>query len=93
MKNIELWGSLNKYAVKLGTNSAAVSMNRDNLSLMNKAMGDLLSCGYRPIVFSDEKYVSDMCKKSRVAEILTKYIPVKTLRHNIRMKLKEILLR
>ncbi len=92
LKNMELWGSLNKYAVKLGTNSAAVSMNSDNLSLMNKAMGDLLSCGYRPIVFSDEKYVSDMCKKSRVAEILTKYIPVKTLRHNIRMKLKEILL-
>ena len=93
LKNQELWGSLNKYAVHLGTNKAAVSLNSDNLTLMNKAMKDLLKMGFKPLIFSDKKYVENVYLKSRFAELLTKYIPVKSLRHSLRMTLKELFFR
>ncbi len=92
LKNPKLWGSLKEYAAILGTNKAAVSMNKRNISLMNKAMKDLLSCGYKPLIFSEEKYVREMYLKNNIAENLTKYIPIKAIRHKIRMRLKEILL-
>ncbi len=91
LKNEQLWGSLNKYASQLGTNNAAVSMNKENLSLMNKAINDLLQSGYKPLIYEEPQYVKELCFKNQLAEILTKYIPVKSVRHNFRMKLKEFL--
>ncbi len=91
LRKQQLWGSLPDYAIKLGTNDAAISVNNNNLLVMNEAIRLLLSDGFKPLSITDKKYIKNIYNKRRIARLLSIGIPIKSYRHKLRMKLEESL--
>ncbi|MCR8696911.1 MULTISPECIES: glycosyltransferase family 2 protein [Campylobacter] len=58
----ELWGSLSKYAVTLGVDSNAISVNANNISKMNLVMKEIIKDGFVSISQTDKNYISNLRK-------------------------------
>lgn len=64
----ELWGSLPKFAFKLGTSKAPISTNTDGCKALNLAVEKALEKGFKPLIETDKKYIDDVKKLLKDAQ-------------------------
>ena len=89
----DLWGATPELSVKSGTDKSAVHQNPANMKRMNDCMNELLADGWETLSKEKPEYVKRMCFRDSVAQMLTKFIPGRKLRHYCRDKIKEFLFR
>lgn len=92
MNHKSLWGSSNELSRKLGNTGEAISLNKNNLDKMNYAINKLLTNGFETLSKRDEFYVQYVNTCMKLAKILTSLIPAKSIRHELRMRIIEIML-
>lgn len=61
--NQEMFGSIPKNALKLGTNESAISLNQNNLSSMTECIKILLNNGWETLIKREPKYVRKIRQK------------------------------
>jgi glycosyltransferase involved in cell wall biosynthesis len=61
--NSELFGSLKKYANKLGSSKEAISVNFSNVNMMTEAVGILLNAGWKTLKERNPRYIPFLKRK------------------------------
>lgn len=87
-----LWGCSNELSRKLGNTGEAISLSKNNLEKMNYAINKLLDTGFETLHKRDKFYVQYVNTCIKISKILTALIPISSIRHDLRMRIIEILI-